>query len=325
MAPDVGGDGIRENPLDAGAGDTVGCGLADSIPTDNLPGLTFTAYHSQAAIVAYFLSVATAAPDVATYVVLGQSPQGRSIPYLIINATCQPSPPAILLVGTHHGDEWSSTEATLAHVEYLLRGNPDARALLRTYAFYVLPVLNPDGHAANPPTRANGRGMDINRDYSYPERGEADSFKERETQLMKGLQDRVGFKAALTFHSGSQSVLWPWCYTTEPSPDEDRLSNVGAAAAKAMGFSTYAASAYDYVTQGEYIDYAYGKSGTLALTVEVSLAKIPDIATIPAVVANTWKGTLALMNALVFPHAPLFPVPSRMILHAPRRGNERLE
>jgi len=142
---------------------------------------------------------------------------------------------------------------------------------------------------------------------------------------MKGLQDRVGFLAALTFHSGSQSVLWPWCYTLSPAPDEARLSNVGAAAAKAMGFSTYSASAYDYVTQGEYIDYAYTKSGTLAMTVEVSVVKTPEITTIPAVVANTWKGTLALLKGLVSPHAPLLAVPSQVTMHAPRQGDERLE
>jgi predicted deacylase len=244
---------------------------------------------------------------------------------LIINATCQSAPPAVLLVGTHHGDEWSSTEATLAHVDQLLRGDASVRNLLRSYAFYILPVLNADGHEASPPTRANADGADINRDYAYPNRSEGSSFKEKETQLIKALQDEVGFRAAVTFHSGSTSVLWSWCYTTTPSTDDARLSSLGVSSAQAMGFSTYSASAFDYVTQGEYIDYAYMKSKTLAFTVEVSTVKIPAISTIPQVVATTWKGTLALLQGLQANHSPAASVRSQMLMHAPRRGNERLE
>jgi predicted deacylase len=311
--------------LDAASGEAGGCTLADTIAVDRLPSLSFTSYHSVADIVAYLSAVSAAAPDVATAYTLGESVRGRAIPYLVINATCQPTAPAVLLVGTHHGDEWSSTEAALANVDYLLRGTDDVRALLRSYAFYVLPVLNVDGHEASPSTRENADGVDINRDYAYPERSESSSFKEKETRLIKALQDQVGFRAALTFHSGSTSVLWPWCYTPTAASDDARLSSVGAKTAQAMGFNTYAASYFDYPTQGEYIDYAYMKSKTLAFTVEVSLVKTPSVSTIPQIVATAWKGTLALLHALQSNHAPVVATPSQMLVHAPRRGDERLE
>jgi predicted deacylase len=324
---DTGLDAPSDPParLDAAATETGGCTLADTIPVDRLPSLSFASYHSTADITAYLSGVAAAVPEVVKAQTLGQSIRGRSIPYAIINATCQSTPPAVLLVGTHHGDEWSSTEAALANVDYLLRGGSDVRALLRSYAFYVLPVLNVDGHEASPPTRENADGVDINRDYAYPERPESSAFKEKETQLIKLLQDQVGFRAALTFHSGSTSVLWPWCYTATPAPDDARLSSVGAKTAQAMGFNTYAASYFDYPTQGEYIDYAYMKSKTLAFTVEVSLVKTPAVSTIPQIVATAWKGTLALLQALQSKHAPAVAVPSQMIVHAPRLGEERLE
>jgi hypothetical protein len=329
-----GGSGTRPT-LDAGQGGTdgidaqetgaPGCTLADTIAVDRLPPLAFTSYHTLAAISAYLADVAAAVPDVARAEVLGQSVRGRAIPYLVINATCQPTPAAVLLVGTHHGDEGSSAEATLAHVDSLLRGSADVRDLLGRYAFYVLPVLNVDGYEASPPTRENANGVDINRDYAYPERGEPSSFKERETQLLKGLQDQVGFRAALTYHSGTTSVLWPWCYTATPAADDARLSSVGAKTAQAMGFGTYSASYFDYPTQGEYIDYAYMKSKTLAFTVEVSVAKTPPASALPQIVATTWKGTLALVQALQSNHAPAVAVSSQMLQHAPRRGDQRLE
>lgn len=316
---------VAPNKLDAAEAETGGCTLADTIPVDRLPALSFASYHGAADITAYLSAVGAAVPEVATARTLGQSVRGRAIPYLVIDATCQPTAPAVLLVGTHHGDEASSTEATLAHVDYLLRGDADVRALLRRYAFYVLPVLNVDGHESNPPTRVNADGVDLNRDYAYPDRPEASAFKEPETQLIKALQDRVGFQAALTFHSGSTSVLWSWCFTATPAPDDARLSSLGAKTAQAMGFATYAASYFDYPTQGEYIDYAYMKSKTLAFTVEVSSAKTPADSALPQIVATTWKGTVALMQALRANHAPVVAVAPQMIVHAPRRGTERLE
>jgi predicted deacylase len=331
-ALDAGGE-LAPLALDAAPTDTedTSCALPDTIATTRLPTLAFTSYHSLAAITTYLAAVEAAVPEVAKLVVLGKSKQGRDIPYLLINATCQEAPPAVLLVGTHHGDEGSSTEATLAHVDLLLRGDASVRKLLRGHAFYVMPVLNADGHEANPPRRENADGVDLNRDYAYPERDETSSFKEKETQLIKALQDQVGFQAALAFHSGSTSVLWPWCYTTTPSADDARLSSLGAKTAQAMGFSTYSASAFDYVTQGEYIDYAYLKTKTLAFTVEVSLEKTPSVAALPQVVATTWTGTLAFVQGLQglqdlqANHSPAVAVPSQMLMHAPRRGNQRLE
>jgi len=327
-----GGNSNRPAPTDGDAGGeetgTAGCRLADTIAVERLPALAFTSYHTLAAISTYLADVAAAVPEVARAAVLGQSVQGRAIPYLVINATCEQAPAAVLLVGTHHGDEGSSAEATLAHVDSLLRGNADVRDLLGRYAFYVLPVLNVDGHAASPPTRENADGVDINRDYAYPDRAESSSFKERETQLLKTLQDQVGFRAALTFHSGTTSVLWPWCYTATAAADDARLASVAEKSAHAMGFGTYSASYFDYPTQGEYIDYAYMKSNTLAFTVEVSVAKTPPDSTLPQIVATTWQGTLAVvqsLQSLPSKYAPALAVPSRMILHAPRRGDQRLE
>lgn len=326
-AVDASLDVARDVPPDAPAAETEtgACTLADTIAVDKLPSLSFTSYHSLADIAAYLSAVAATVPDVAKAVVLGQSVQGRDIPYLVLDATCQPTPTGVLLVGTHHGDEWSSTEATLGHVDSLLRGGADLRSPLRSYAFYILPVLNVDGHEAVPPTRENADRVDINRDYAYPQRAESASFKERETQLIKTLQDQVGFRAALTFHSGTTSVLWPWCYTATPAADDARLSSVGARTAQAMGFTTYSASYFDYPTQGEYIDYAYMKSNTLAFTVEVSAAKTPPVSDLPQIVATTWQGTLALVQSLRSNHAPAVAVAPQMTMHAPRQGDQRLE
>ena len=295
---DAGLDAAVEGP-DADASADGGCALADDISVGKLPPISFSAYHNQPQIEAYLQAVAAAFPAIATYKVNGQSGQGRDIPYLIIDATCQANPPALFANGTHHGDEPSSTESVLAIPDYLLRNSTtdvSLRGLLETYAFYVLPLVNPDGFALD--TRENAAGLDINRDYSYPLRSDADSFQTVEAQHMKSLQESVGFRAAIAYHSGAQEVLWPWCYEADATPDASFFTAAGQKTAQAMNFGTYQQSYDDYPTQGEYIDFAYWKSHTFAATFEVSTDKTPSVASLVGVVDGACKGTFAWIQAV---------------------------
>ena len=325
-------DAAVEGPAADGSADG-GCALADDIAVDRLPAISFAAYHSQQEIADYLGAVASALPAVAQYKVLGQSAQGRDLPYLIIDATCQARPPALFANGTHHGDEPSSTEAALALPDYLLRrSTTDAsvRSLLQTYAFYVLPLVNPDGFASN--TRENADGLDINRDYSYPDRSDADSFKTVEAHLVKGLQESVGFHAAIAFHSGAQEVIWPWCYTGAVTADDSFFTAAGQKTAQAMNFAIYQQSYDDYPTTGEYIDYAYWRSHTLAATFEVSIAKAPSKDLLAGVVDSACKGTLAWAQAVsdrdkgsVHALSATAAARRRFPLTAPFDGTNRLE
>jgi hypothetical protein len=330
MARDVFDAGVEVAPDSAGDG---GCTLATNVSVDKLPTISFTAYHSEDQIIAYLQAVASAVPTLAQYKVLGQSVQGRDVPYLVINATCQTNPPAILTNGAHHGDEPPSAESVLSIPDYLLRKSTTDTAiqsLLATYAFYILPVVNPDGLALN--TRTNANGADINRDYSYPERSDANSFKTVEAQLIKSLQESVGFHSAIAYHSGAQEVIWPWCYTSDATTDNSFFATAGSKASQAMGFTVSQQSYDDYPTQGEYIDYAYWKSRTLAATFEVSTDKTPSTASLANVVANTWKGTLAWVQAVSDHDKGIAHISSnqrairqRFPLTAPFDGMNRLE
>jgi len=329
---DSGSDLAAASP-DANGPDDSGCALAAAIAVDKLPTIDFLAYHDQLQIEAYLQSVAAAVPAIAQYKVLGQSVQGRKIPYLVINATCQTSPPAVFSNGTHHGDEPSSTESVLAIPDYLLRKSttdPSVRNLVASYAFYVLPLVNPDGFAVD--TRENADGADINRDYSYPGGSDADSFKTIEAGLVRSLQESVGFRAAIAYHSGAEEVLWPWCYTGDATVDGGFFAAAGQKTAQAMSFAIYQQSYDDYPTEGEYIDYAYWKSRTLAATFEVSAAKRPNPALLASVVDRACKGTVAWIQAVndhdngdlhALPAAP--EMRRRFPFTAPFNGTGRLE
>src|SRR5262249_43911306 len=141
-------------------------------------------------------------------------------------------------------------------------------AMLDHYAIFLQPLVNPDGHAAD--TREDSQGRDPNRDYAYPDRDEAHSFKLPEIKAVKDLSDQYQFRAAGGYHSGVGGVLWPWCYTSQQSPDQNVFYSMAKSAAESMGMDLYKQSYFDYPTNGEFIDYVYMKSHTVGLTFELS-------------------------------------------------------
>ena len=80
--------------------------------------------------------------------------------------------------------------------------------------------------------------------------------------------------ALATLHTGEQSVLYPWCYTDEHVKDYDFMKSTAIkmveAAEKTTGRPFYEKQSFaDYPTAAEMIDWAYGRLGIHAYTIEV--------------------------------------------------------
>ncbi len=67
----------------------------------------------------------------------------------------------VLVVGGIHGDELTSVSIVFRWIELLKQPSGEAAR----YQWRVIPVLNPDGLLAKPPTRVNARGVDLNRNF----------------------------------------------------------------------------------------------------------------------------------------------------------------
>lgn len=67
----------------------------------------------------------------------------------------------VLVVGGIHGDELTSVSIVFRWLELLKQPTGQAAR----YQWRVIPVLNPDGLLAKPPTRVNARGVDLNRNF----------------------------------------------------------------------------------------------------------------------------------------------------------------
>jgi protein MpaA len=73
----------------------------------------------------------------------------------------QGATPRVLVIGGIHGDELTSVSVVFRWIELLRQPTGEAAR----YRWRVIPVLNPDGLLAKPPTRVNARGVDLNRNF----------------------------------------------------------------------------------------------------------------------------------------------------------------
>jgi protein MpaA len=91
----------------------------------------------------------------------------------------QPPAARVLVIGGIHGDELTSASIVFRWLEILQQ--PDNAA--NVYHWRVIPVLNPDGLLARPPTRVNARGVDLNRNFpTYNWLKEAPRYWETKTR-----------------------------------------------------------------------------------------------------------------------------------------------
>ena len=138
--------------------------------------------------------------------------------------------------------------------------------------------------------------------------------------LVKSLQDQARFRAAITYHAGMLAVLWPWCYTATVTQDDAAFFTASQKAAQAMGATTFEQSSQDVITTGEYIDYAYMKHETLAITMEVSEQKTSSGDAVASIADGSRKGSLAYFQAIYQLNSNLLPLERQDYVH---RGTSR--
>lgn len=282
-------------------------------------------YHSFDQTVTEFKALASSHPDLARYVKLGSSFEGRDMFALKIGKDVSiddASKPDVLVTGCHHAREWISVETPVYIANQLLNGyasDDSIKYLVDHLQIWVVPIMNPDGltYTQGVPNeqmdgirlwRKNRRpitvgscpssvGVDLNRNYSYEWRLQADSpcpdycsdrsclnddigasdepsseiyrgpqpESEPEVKAIKSLIDDPNrhFRTQLDYHNYSQLILYPWGYATLGTDDSRTLSKL----AKRMSDDMFGVNrtrykpeqAVDlYALTGSSIDYAYG-------------------------------------------------------------------
>jgi protein MpaA len=134
---------------------------------------------------------------------LGRSQQGRPIVALRVG---DPHGIRVLVVGCIHGNEAAgiAVARALEHVS-------------TRFDLWLVPNLNPDGYGRG--TRQNGRGVDLNANWSSQWRGGGRAwdtyypgpypFSERETRIGRNLILRIRPRVTIWFHQ-HMNLVWAW-------------------------------------------------------------------------------------------------------------------
>jgi hypothetical protein len=134
----------------------------------------------------------------------------------------------ILLWSQMHGNESTTTKALIDFLNFLNGKSKTANTLLKTFTFYTIPMLNPDG--AKLYTRENANQVDLNRDskeLSQPEsRVLREAFENFEPDFCFNLHDqRTIFGVESTGKPATMSFLAP-AYNEAREVNETRLKAI---------------------------------------------------------------------------------------------------
>jgi hypothetical protein len=270
-------------------------------------------YHSYAEMVAELDKAVADHPAIVRKFSIGKSYQGRDIWAAKIsdNVATDENEPEVLFDALHHAREHLTVEQALAVLRWLSDGyttNSTIKRLVDIREIYIVFMVNPDGGESDltgspyrgwrknrqPNAASTNVGTDLNRNYDYhwgccggssgstaslTYRGPK-AFSAPETRAMRDFIDsrvvngRQQIRAAITFHTAGEQVLWPYGYTAADIPldmtrdDHAALVAIGQRLAAKNGYRPMQSSSL-YVTDGDEIDWAYGRHRIFMYTLEM--------------------------------------------------------
>ena len=176
-----------------------------------------------------------------------------------------------LVVATHHGNEYGSTEVAKALAVSL------ASAPIENQTVFLIPVLNISGYnSLNRLELANGNYHDPNRDYPGP-CGTSGPFRLRSTAALAQLLKSAHIVSSATLHTFYPGVLYPWGISTHDvsTPYDEFFVKFGKLAAQESGYVVGNSTKILYPADGTFEDYAFWSQGTWSMLFELGYSHSP--------------------------------------------------
>ncbi len=270
-------------------------------------------YHNYAEMVAELNKAVADHPAIVQKFSIGQSHLNREIWAAKIsdNVANDENEPEVLFDALHHAREHLTVEQALAVLRWLSDGygsNATITQLVNSREIFIVFMVNPDGGEYDltgspyrgwrknrqPNAGTTAIGTDLNRNYDYhwgccggssgtksalTYRGPK-AFSAPETRAMRDFIDsrvvggRQQIRAAITFHTAGEQVLWPYGYTRTDVPadmtatDYAALRELGRRLASRSRYTPMQSSSL-YITDGDEIDWAYGRHRIFMYTFEM--------------------------------------------------------
>ncbi len=229
-------------------------------------------------------SLATHFPNICKKVIFGYTPQFKELAALKIsdNVNVDENEAEIMFDGGIHGNEVGASQNVIKFARDLCLAygtDPQITTLVNNREVWLYYCVNPYGR--DNMTRENGNGVDINRDFGYMWGGEGGSpgpFSQVETRALRDCMRSNQFVSYTNFHSGIETISYPWSYRYSPVPDKTHFESLAQVYVSKSGYTSLPygqGSQIMYLIQGSTKDYAYGSLGSLGWSMEISLDKQP--------------------------------------------------
>lgn len=235
---------------------------------------------------------------------IGTSHQSRPIyAYRIVPKNRVAIQRSVVVICGIHAREWISPAVGMYVFDRLINmftGLAQRMRLPEGTAYYMIPVINPDGYEytwtnnrywrKNRRNNGNGTfGVDLNRNFSKGWGGAGSSgngssetyrgpsaFSEPETNSFRNWLETIPpVSAFIDFHSYGQYILWPWGYTETPAPGNSWLTATGTAMRNKIliqhgkSYTIGPTSTALYLASGASPDYLYDRFNAAAYTIEL--------------------------------------------------------
>jgi carboxypeptidase T len=270
-------------------------------------------YHNAWELLVAIRDQEVAHPDIVDVFPVGKSYQGRTIWAAKVsdNVEADENEPEVLLDALHHAREHLTIEQILdTFTQLTTRYGSDSRItnIVKSREVWFMFAINPDGWEYDlqgspyrgwrknrqPNANSSAVGTDLNRNYGYRwgccggssgskaawnYRG-ASAFSAPETRVVRDFVDsrvrggRQQIKAAISFHTNGELILWPYGYTYTNVPGDMRSADhavfvaLGRGMASRNGYTAQQSSDL-YKTDGDFIDWMYGRHRIFAYTIEL--------------------------------------------------------
>lgn len=312
----------------------------------------YAAYHTYAEMVAKLDAAAAAHPQIVHKFSIGRSHEGRQIWAVKIsdNVNVDEDEPEVVFDSLLHARERLTVEMNLYLLDLLTdRYGKGSRvtSIVNSREIFIIPMLNPDGGEYDiasgdfkrwrknrqPIPGSSSIGVDLNRNFGFKwgccggssgnpsaidYRGPESWFAPEVRAYRDFIDSRVvggrqQIRAAVTWHTAGEFVLWPYAYTTKAVPktmsadDRDALAALGRQIAARNGYRP-AQSGDWYISDGDQIDWLYGRHRIFAYTIEMyprsggSLRWYPDPALIGRETSRNRDAMLHLLEQAACPY-----------------------
>ncbi|MES2962570.1 MAG: M14 family zinc carboxypeptidase [Bdellovibrionota bacterium] len=234
--------------------------------------------------------LATVYPRNAALFELGQNTQGEAIVGLAIGVGAVKN----LIVATHHGNEYGSTEVALG-IATELAAHPIAGRTI-----FVIPVLNITGFERNRREETfdrSGSTADPNRDYPGP-CGTDGPYKLASTRALAEFVEREDIVSSVTLHTSGAMVLLPWGISTTDTATEHEheFTQMGNMCAVASKYRVGNSTELLYPADGAFEDYAFWKLGIWSILIELGHSMQPSESQLARLVTENVPGLRKFME-----------------------------